>query len=146
MDLLPARRSVARPELLSAAPTITRGKGAGAVRTGELLAAGQVLTSPQSGVQYRVLRLLGAGGFGQVYLARRLGRSAAVPSTLCIKVGERTDAWVREAYFGQLLDSHPRAIRVYEAFPVARPRGRFLYCLALEYARHGDLRAFLHRN
>jgi len=92
-----------------------------------------------------VLRLLGAGGFGQAYLARRLGRSTTVPSTVCVKVGERSDAWVREAYFGQLLDDHPRAIRVYDAFPVVRPGGRFLYCLALEYARHGDLRAFLHR-
>ena len=26
-----------------------------------------------------------------------------------------------------------------------RPDGHVLYCLALEYARHGDLRAFLHR-
>ncbi len=146
MDPVVARRSTSRPSLLSAAPTLTRGKGSSAARAGELLAAGQILTSPQSGVDYRVLRLLGAGGFGQVYLARRLGRSSTVPATLCIKVGERSDAWVREAYFGQLLDDHPRAIRVYDAFPVVRPGGRFLYCLALEYARHGDLRAFLHRN
>ncbi|HKB07964.1 MAG TPA: protein kinase, partial [Candidatus Polarisedimenticolia bacterium] len=48
-------------------------------------------------------------------------------------------------YFGQLLDGHPRAIRVYDAFPLTSAEGRILYCLALEYARHGDLRAFLHR-
>jgi hypothetical protein len=35
---------------------------------------------------------------------------------------------------------------VFDAFPVVRSDGRFLYCLALEYARHGDLRAFLHRH
>ncbi len=143
---MPARLSTPRLDLLSAAPTLTRRHGSSVARPGELLAAGEVLTSSQSAVRYRVLRLLGAGGFGQVYLARRLGRSSTVPPTLCIKAGERSDAWVREAYFGQLLDGHPRAIRVYDAFPVVRPGGRFLYCLALEYARHGDLRAFLHRN
>ena len=134
-----------RSERLSAARTLTRPKGPNGGRRGELLAAGQVLASPQARVQYRVLRLLGAGGFGQVYLVRRLGRSSVVPATLCVKVGERSDAWVREAYFGQLLDGHPRAIRVFDAFPVVRPDGRFLYCLALEYAQHGDLRSFLHR-
>ena len=67
------------------------------------------------------------------------------PAIVCIKVSERIDGWLREAYFGQLLDGHPRAIRVFDAFPLLRPDGRVLYCLALEYARHGDLRAFLHR-
>src|SRR5512146_2817961 len=140
MDPVPALRSTPRSDLLSAARTLTRPKGSSAARPGELLAAGQVLASPQSGLEYRARRLLGAGGFGQVYLARRIGRSSTVPATRCVKVGERAAAWVREAYFGQLLDGHPRAIRVYDAFPVARRDGRFLYCLALEYARHGDLR------
>jgi serine/threonine-protein kinase len=130
----------------SAAPTLTRPVGAHGRRPGELLVQGQVIKSPQTRLAFRALRLLGAGGFGQVYLAQRLGRSSAVPARVCIKVSERSDAWVREAYFGQLLDGHPRAIRVYDAFPLVRPDGRFLYCLALEYARHGDLRAFLHRN
>jgi serine/threonine protein kinase len=52
------------------------------------------------------------------------------------------DGWLREAYFGQLLDGHPRAIRLFDVFPVMSSE-RVLYCLALEYARHGDLRAFL---
>ena len=52
---------------------------------------------------------------------------------------------MREAYFGQVLDDHPRAVRVFDAFPSVRPDGQFLYCLALEYARHGDLSAFLQR-
>ena len=137
--------SILRSDRLSAARTLTRRKGWNA-GPGQLLASGQVVASPHTRLEYRTLRLLGAGGFGQVYLARRLGRSSVVPTTLCIKVGERSDVWVREAYFGQLLDGHPRAIRVFDAFPVVRPDGRFLYCLALEYARHGDLRSFLHRN
>jgi hypothetical protein len=38
-----------------------------------------------------------------------------------------------------LLDGHPRAIRMFDAFPLLRPDGSVLYCLALEYARFGDL-------
>ena len=53
------------------------------------------------------------------------------------------DGWLREAYFGQLLDDHPRAIRVFDTFPVMHAGEPVLYCLALEYARHGDLSAFL---
>jgi serine/threonine-protein kinase len=110
-----------------------------------LLVPAQVIASPETRLQYRIERLLGHGGFGQVYLARRLGRSRDVPSLVCIKVSEHIDGWLREAYFGQLLDGHPRAIRVFDRFPLMRPTGQVLYCLALEYARQGDLRAFLHR-
>jgi hypothetical protein len=56
------------------------------------------------------------------------------------------DGWLREAYFGQLLDDHPRAIRVFDTFPLMRVGEHVLYCLALEYARHGDLSAFLQRD
>jgi len=112
---------------------------------GQLLALGQVVTSPETRLQYRVDRLLGSGGFGQVFLARRLGRSADVPEVVCIKASQRIDGWLREAYFGQLLDGQERAIRVFDAFPLASGGG-MLYCLALELARHGDLSAFLQRD
>ena len=83
------------------------------------------------------------GGFGQVYLATRLGGRDTVPEVVCIKVSAHIDGWLREAYFGHLLDGHPRAIRVFDTFPLVRADGQVLYCLALEYARHGDLSAFL---
>jgi hypothetical protein len=141
MDSAAAARSAPG---LSAARTLTQPRAGAAAPGGRLLAEGQVLESPQSGLEYRVHGLVGAGGFGQAYVARRLGRSGVVPATVCIKVGARSDAWVREAYFGQLLEGHPRAIRVFDAFPLVRPDGRLVYCLVLEYAPHGDLRAFLH--
>jgi serine/threonine-protein kinase len=117
----------------------------------QLLRPGQVVTSSETALQYRIERLLGAGGFGQVYLAKRLGQSSEVPEVVCIKVSTRSDGWLREAYFGQLLDGHPRAIRVFDRFPLM-PSGAaatgvaVLYCLTLEYARFGDLSAFLSRS
>jgi serine/threonine protein kinase len=35
---------------------------------------------------------------------------------------------------------------VFDIFPLMLPGGSSVYCLALEYARHGDLSAFLHRD
>ncbi len=130
---------------MSSARTLTRPLRPSRDAKTWLLEPAQVITSPHSRLQYRVEDLLGRGGFGQVYLARRIGPSATVPSTLCVKVSEHIDGWLREAYFGQLLDGHPRAIRVYDTFPLLQPSGRVLYCLALEYAKLGDLRAHLRR-
>jgi serine/threonine protein kinase len=131
----------------AATAATTRTATAAAVRVDEYrhLMAPEVIASAESGVRYRIGRLLGKGGFGQVYLAARLGRSRTIPQVVGIKVSDRLDGWVREAYFGQLLDGHPRAIRVYDAFALVRPGGRVLYCLALEYARHGDLSTALQR-
>jgi serine/threonine-protein kinase len=106
----------------------------------------QTVASCETGLQYEIERLLGEGGFGQVYLAKRIGRSTSVPEVVCIKASPRIDGWLREAYFGQLLDGHPRAIRVFDTFPLVHADGRMLYCLALEYARHGDLSMFLRQS
>src|SRR4051794_30556167 len=119
----------------TAATTRTVGLAGGPhARTRPLLAPAQTIASCETGLQYTIERLLGEGGFGQVYLARRIGRSADVPDVVCIKISPRIDGWLREAYFGQLLDGHPRAIRVFDTFPLVLPDGRVLYCLALEYA------------
>jgi serine/threonine protein kinase len=125
--------------------TRTRTQGAGLRRLGPLIEPGRLVTSAESGLAYRIGALLGQGGFGQAFLARRVGRSAVVPDTVCIKVSARIDGWLREAYFGQVLHDHPRALRVFDTFPMIDGDGRVLYCLALEYARHGDLSRFLAR-
>lgn len=131
----------ARPGLAT-----TRTATANAVRFGPstLLRNGQVILSPETGLHYRIERLIGQGGFGQVYLASRTGRSNEVPDTVCVKASTHMDGWLREAYFGTLLDQHPRAIRIFDRFPLV-DGGRILYCLALEYAQNGDLNTFLSR-
>jgi len=122
---------------MSAATRARRGKA--------LLLPQQVITSPDTLTRYRIDSLLGQGGFGQAYLAKRMTPSRTVPSVVAIKASEQMDGWLREAYFGQLLAGHPRAIRVYDTFPLVREDGSVLYCLALELAKHGDLRSFLQR-
>ncbi len=124
---------------------LTRTRADGPSRGPRLAAHDEVVTSPETGHAYRLGSLVGEGGFGQVYAARRVGRAAALPAALCVKLSTRMDGWLREAYFGQLLASHPRAIQVFDAFPLRRPDGRMLYALALEYAAHGDLSSYLTR-
>jgi serine/threonine-protein kinase len=96
-------------------------------------------------LRFHVERLIGRGGFGEAYLCRRLGQSSIVPEQVCVKASRHIDGWLREAYFGQLLDDHPRAIRVFDVFPLVQDSGQFIYCLVLEYARFGDLSAFMAR-
>src|SRR5215510_6658211 len=140
------RNTSPMPTRISAAITRTATAPRVPVRRGERwLQIGQVITSPETQLRYEIERLLGEGGFGQVYLARRLSRSTLVPEIVCIKISHRIDGWLREAYFGQLLDAHPRAIRVFDMFPLIEGERSVAYCLALEYASHGDLSAFLRR-
>ncbi len=122
---------------LSAASPSARGKA--------LLLPQEIVTSPETKLRYRVDSLLGQGGFGQAYLARRMTPSRTVPPVVALKASRHIDGWLREAYFGQLLEEHPHAIRVFDAFPLPQADGGVLYCLALEWARLGDLRAFLDR-
>jgi len=132
----------------SSSTATTRSLTSGRARPADghwLLTPGETLQSPESGLRYSIEHFLGEGGFGQVYFSRRLTRSSRAAEVMCVKVSPRIDGWLREAYFGQLLDQHPRAIRIYDAFPLPQPEGRMLYCLAIEYARHGDLRAYLRR-
>ena len=130
---------------ISRATTLAMSAAARAARGKALLLPQEIVASPETKLQYRIESLLGQGGFGQAFLATRITRSRAVPAVVAIKASEHIDGWLREAYFGQILAGHSRAIRVYDAFPLMREDGAVLYLLALEYARHGDLRSHLQR-
>ncbi len=130
---------------VSKATTVAMSAATRAARGKALLLPQQVVTSSSTKLQYRIESLLGQGGFGQAYLAKRITRSRDVPAVVALKASEHLDGWLREAYFGQILEGQARAIRVFDAFPMTREDGTVLYCLALELAKHGDLRSFLQK-
>jgi serine/threonine protein kinase len=109
---------------------------------------GQIVQDALSGREYRVVKLLGRGGFGAAYQASRL-RSANSSAGICVlKVTIHAPTWHREAYFGHLLRDVPALVEVYDSFAWMRPEGRGapLYCLVSKYIEQGDLGGYLERN
>src|SRR4051812_35701077 len=97
--------------------------------------------SCESGRTYHLHQLIGKGGFGEVYLAT-VTPAQGLPAKVCVKISERLSAWLREAYFAELLGRESRALQVYDRFPIVDGL-RTRYCLAMEYAEHGDLGQWL---
>ena len=106
-------------------------------------AAMPVLHSTETGRSYHLDRLIGKGGFGEVFLATPIPADG-LPAQVCVKISDRMPAWLREAYFADLLGREARALRVFDRFAVV-DGSRMRYCLAMEYAEHGDLGSWLAR-
>jgi serine/threonine protein kinase len=107
--------------------------------------AGTIIDSPVTGQEYRVAELLGQGGFGSAYRIHRLNAKQRAIEELCLKVTLDPEGWHREAYFGELLKSCHRAIRMYESFPLFPPKKEqnVRYCLVFELAPAGTIRDYL---
>src|SRR4051812_29908899 len=110
---------------------------------------GTVVESTSSNRRYVVVRKLGQGGFGAAYQVDQVGPRGQKSKQWCLKVTDDAASWHREAYFGELLRGHDRAIQVEESFAISHRRrsgSAAQYYLVTEYAALGDLYDYLSRD
>jgi serine/threonine protein kinase len=107
--------------------------------------AGTIIDSPVTGSRYRFVELLGEGGFGCAYRVHRLDSEERPAEQLCLKVTPDPEGWHREAYFGELLKRHERAIHMYESFALfpTKKRQDIRYCIVFELADCGTILDYL---
>jgi hypothetical protein len=103
------------------------------------------VVNERAGRTYRVVTLLGQGGFGTAYEAAveegTLARAG--DARLCLKVSTHVESWHREAYFGQVLEGIPRAIQIFDSFAFVPDESKApLYCLVSELAEFGSLESY----
>jgi len=111
---------------------------------GEQVGIGETLELGREGVRYEVVRSLGRGGMGEVFLARRLGaegfdREVALK---CIAAGLEADEGVRKAFLYEAkLASRLRHPNIAEAYDLAQVGDQ--YYLVLEYVDGVTAKAIL---
>lgn len=105
---------------------------------------GTVINSQVSGDSYRILDLLGAGGFGKAYKACLINRDGSdSPRSVCLKITEHSRAWHGEAFYGDLLKSNSHVVRQLDSFPTMMPQGRvtrIVFVIVMEFIESGTVR------
>lgn len=77
---------------------------------------GPLLVSFESGDEYQIEALIGAGGFGSVYRGRWVHQGQPSGRPVCIKATVDVSTWHREAYFGEILRGHAGAVQLHASF------------------------------
>ncbi|MBY6350818.1 protein kinase domain-containing protein [Rhodococcoides corynebacterioides] len=96
-----------------------------------------VLTN-SDGDRYRIVREIGAGGFGRIYLAHRLF-GAEEEQAVAVKVCSTPRDWHGEAFFGALLAEERGVVRVLDSFAYPVGRSSVAYILVSELMNEGTV-------